>query len=479
MATSPNTNCPWGLSSTRHHWGFHAPPIFGSDTSATAVRPSFAAVVGKVNKPLPPLDLSLHSVPVPIVKGNVISVTLDEDVYRESLDECRSNLIGRVLLPKGSKPIRLEDLQNKLSSLWNPQGHWLVVPFGKGYFDLHFSSVEERQRIWAFGSCNLDPGILRLSPWILDFNPEDQRNSHVQIWVRIYRLSQEYWHYKHLTAIARGIGTSLKIDDATRLRKFGYYARVLVDIDLSNPLPNTLWVERKDYGFNVELFYENLPYFCACCKSIGHLASNCRIARNGAGAQKFYEDRPLSQGRSQSRKPHGEKIWVRTDKSNAAARSLADKTNDITTLVTSNGGDTSSTPHPSSEDKTGNGDHHTDAPTVLDKSLEVEAVTCSSPLARLHKEAKLSIKINGTPFGYFSCSRGVRQGDPLSLILFCLAEEVLCRGLDKLVFDKKVHPISSPRGGIGYWDSKYFDIDIIGHALEFRSSLLRRRLGGS
>ena len=39
----------------------------------------------------------------------------------------------------------------------------------------------------------------------------------------------------------------------------------------------------------------------------------------------------------------------------------------------------------------------------------------------------ISVLFNGEPHGYFSCSRGVKQGDPLSPILFCLAEEVISR----------------------------------------------------
>ncbi|XP_042490073.1 uncharacterized protein LOC122070041 [Macadamia integrifolia] len=62
--------------------------------------------------------------------------------------------------------------------------------------------------------------------------------------------------------------------------------------------------------------------------------------------------------------------------------------------------------------------------------------------------ARISVLLNGGPVGYFGVEKGLRQGDPISSMLFIIAEEVLCRGLSELLANNSIKALSSPRGAI-------------------------------
>ncbi|KAK3221855.1 hypothetical protein Dsin_008880 [Dipteronia sinensis] len=59
--------------------------------------------------------------------------------------------------------------------------------------------------------------------------------------------------------------------------------------------------------------------------------------------------------------------------------------------------------------------------------------------------SRLSVLNNVSPAGYFGCSRGVRQGDPLSPLLFGIAENFLNSLLSRMVASDQLLLISSPR----------------------------------
>lgn len=56
-----------------------------------------------------------------------------------------------------------------------------------------------------------------------------------------------------------------------------------------------------------------------------------------------------------------------------------------------------------------------------------------------------SILLNGSPFGFFKASRGLRQGDPLSPYLFILCAEVLTSTLSQIQQAKMIDGLKMSR----------------------------------
>ena len=67
-----------------------------------------------------------------------------------------------------------------------------------------------------------------------------------------------YWHPQILFYITWAMGVPLRLDQVTINGYFGDYARVLVDIDIKNPLLYQIEVgSAGEYGF-VNVKYENI-----------------------------------------------------------------------------------------------------------------------------------------------------------------------------------------------------------------------------
>ena len=62
----------------------------------------------------------------------------------------------------------------------------------------------------------------------------------------------------------------ITIDEITKNHAFEHYARVQVHVDMADFLPKSLWVERENYSFEIDIEYEKPPYYCFNCNSIGH-----------------------------------------------------------------------------------------------------------------------------------------------------------------------------------------------------------------
>ncbi|KAK2360275.1 hypothetical protein QL285_085560 [Trifolium repens] len=167
-----------------------------------------------------------------------------------------------------------------------------MVSLGKGYFEFNFSSLDDLSAVRSIGFWNLSPGLLRTFAWSADFNPHNVQPSNAQTWIHIHGLAREYWQPKILFEIAGALGSPLALDEATKKRTFGHFARILIDVDLSSNLHERVLVEWNDFDFYVDVEYENIPPFCNSCQIIGHSVNNCKYQTPRATASSTTANKP-------------------------------------------------------------------------------------------------------------------------------------------------------------------------------------------
>lgn len=216
-----------------------------------------------------------NRLPPRIRMGDKVYIKISQKVYEAEIADCQLHLHGRVTLQKGDPSLTTRGLKQKLVEIWPQLRNWFVTPLGRGFFEFKFQSMEDMKKVWAMNSVNLKSGILKNFYWSKDFDPLTQTQSHAQLWIRLMHLPQEYWRQTTLFDIAFGFGTPISINKATQSRLFGHYARILVDVDMSDTLFETVVVEREGYAFPVIMEYKRKLAFYQHCKLLVHYIQQC------------------------------------------------------------------------------------------------------------------------------------------------------------------------------------------------------------
>lgn len=95
--------------------------------------------------------------------------------------------------------------------------------------------------------------------------------------MRFLKLKQQYWDYKLLVTLGKGLGIPIGVDQRTISREYICFTNVSVDIELSKPRPKGINVkeeENKEFFQSIEIL--KLLIFCNHCKGIGHEITQCR-----------------------------------------------------------------------------------------------------------------------------------------------------------------------------------------------------------
>jgi len=153
--------------------------------------------------------VSSHIAPVfsaPKLKDDYIAIKVNPTAYEKCLKLCSHLFISQVFLSKREEPWKLLALREKLQSICKLSLPWRLISLGRGFYYILLHSEEEKSRIWGIGALFFNPQILRLQPWVQNFNLYTQRITNAQICVQFYNLPWEYWDHQIFSDLTRCVG---------------------------------------------------------------------------------------------------------------------------------------------------------------------------------------------------------------------------------------------------------------------------------
>lgn len=170
----------------------------------------------------------------------------------------------------------------QLSKAWGIT-EFCVISLKVGVAQVILPLFEYQSLVVGKEAINLKSGVMRILRWQPGFNPSNFKIMTTQIWIRLYELPLEYHKEQNVLNIAGRVGLPLKIDPLSLSLYHEMYTRVLIDVDLTQPLPEKILVKmidkenNLDISFFVPVFYETIPKFCINCATFSHSTVDCNV----------------------------------------------------------------------------------------------------------------------------------------------------------------------------------------------------------
>ncbi|XP_019256828.1 PREDICTED: uncharacterized protein LOC109235244 [Nicotiana attenuata] len=165
------------------------------------------------------------------------------------------------------------------------------------YFIIRFISSEERDRILYSGPHTINNRPIIMKAWLEEFNLHDEVLKTIPLWVKLPNLPVNWWSMTALSKIGSALGNPIYVDECTTDAVRVSYARLLVEMDITKPLPRQIKLQDPKGREMMQMVeYDWEPKYCNKCLKIGHECTENR--------------KPIQQ----KKKNKGRMAWVRVDK---------------------------------------------------------------------------------------------------------------------------------------------------------------------
>ncbi|XP_058774346.1 uncharacterized protein LOC131648621 [Vicia villosa] len=140
-----------------------------------------------------------------------------------------------------------------------------------GYFIVRFKDSEDQSKVMEQGPYFIYGKPLFLKYWTMDFELKANLLRVLPLWITLPNLPLYLWGRKSISKITSALGRPITTDECTTRKLCISYARVLVEVDITRPMKETISIQDhsgKEWEQKVE--YEWRPKYCQTCLKIGH-----------------------------------------------------------------------------------------------------------------------------------------------------------------------------------------------------------------
>ncbi|XP_070019439.1 uncharacterized protein [Nicotiana sylvestris] len=179
----------------------------------------------------------------PVIKNGVKVVQLNEIEMEKQSRQWRNTLIGYVL---GGMP-SFKEMQQFVYGVWHFVSTPRVFLHDDGYFIFKFESEDNKNLLFHNGPYTFNSRPMILKEWIPDFKMNKEPLRLVPLWVSFPKLPLQCWTEENLGRLASYLGRPICTDKLTATGDTISYARVLIEMDITQQLPEKPAHEKKEW----------------------------------------------------------------------------------------------------------------------------------------------------------------------------------------------------------------------------------------
>lgn len=166
-------------------------------------------------------------------------------------------------------------LCSQVNRLWGKWESPIISRVGKNLFVFRFSDPTAMRNVLENAPWSIGGKPLALRPWTPNMDVQNFSESKIPIWVKFFNVPFEFWTAKGLSYVASSIGKPLYLDQVTRTRCRLDFARICVEVDTKDVLPEEVYLRVGNVEHCIIVEYPWKPKKCASCNLFGHSSNAC------------------------------------------------------------------------------------------------------------------------------------------------------------------------------------------------------------